>query len=406
MEDGTLTVSALNEYVRRSLAADPMLRGIRLRGEVSNFKQHVSGHWYFSLKDESARIACVMFRQSNLNVKFVPVDGVRVVLSGAVGLYAASGSYQFYAESMQKDGAGALFERFLALKEKLTAEGLFDAARKRPLPLMPRAVGIITSRTGAVLHDVVTVARRRCGAVPLVLRPAQVQGEAAGDDLVQALGEMAVCPGIDVIIIGRGGGSIEDLWAFNEERVVRAIAASPVPVISAVGHETDVTLSDFAADVRAATPSQAAEMAVPDRALLAEKIGRLQRALGQHAQYALAARQNTLHALWQRLEKNGPGHALGMLEKSLALSRVRLDMAAQRRLEQYRGALSGLKAALEALGPHATLRRGYALVTDGKTIVSSAKAVPKTMTIRFKDGQVRALRLDEEEGNAKQEGKL
>lgn len=396
MEESTLTVGALNEYVRRSLASDPMLRSIRLRGEISNFKQHFSGHWYFSLKDETARIACVMFRQSNLNVRFVPSDGMRVVLTGAVGLYTASGSYQFYAEGMQKDGTGALYERFLQLKEKLTQEGLFDPARKKPLPLLPNAVGIVTSRTGAVLHDVVTVARRRSPFVPLVLRASQVQGEAAADDLVNALHEIAAHPGIDVIIIGRGGGSMEDLWAFNEEKVVRAIAACPVPVISAVGHETDVTLSDFAADVRAATPSQAAELAVPDRAMLQEKLRRAALSLSTAGERSLLLWRNRVGELQKRLEKRTPNLLTEALRRKIELYDIRMRTAVSRAVERKMDALHGMKTHLEALGPYATMRRGYALVMDGKKVVSSAKAAPDSMTICFKDGEVAVTRSRKE----------
>lgn len=392
MEESTLTVSALNEYVRRSLAADPMLRFVRLRGEVSNFKQHFSGHWYFSLKDEGARIACVMFRQHNLNVRFVPAEGMRVVLSGAVGLYTASGSYQFYAEGMQKDGTGQLYERLLKLKEKLTEEGLFDLSRKRPLPLLPAAVGIVTSRTGAVLHDVVTVARRRSPFVPLILRAAQVQGELAADDLVRGLNELAAYPGIEVIIIGRGGGSMEDLWAFNEEKVVRAIAACPIPVVSAVGHETDVTLADLAADVRAATPSQAAELAVPDRAMLKEKLRRAALSLATAGERGILDRRDHLHRSRQELEKRTPALTIEALRSRTELYGIRLRTAMSRCLERKRDTLLGMRTHLDALGPEATMRRGYALVMDGARIVSSVKDAPEHMIIRFKDGRIAVTR--------------
>lgn len=392
MEESTLTVSALNEYVRRSLAADPMLRFVRLRGEVSNFKQHFSGHWYFSLKDEGARIACVMFRQHNLNVRFVPAEGMRVVLSGAVGLYTASGSYQFYAEGMQKDGTGQLYERLLKLKEKLTEEGLFDLSRKRPLPLLPAAVGIVTSRTGAVLYDVVTVARRRSPFVPLILRAAQVQGELAADDLVRGLNELAAYPGIEVIIIGRGGGSMEDLWAFNEEKVVRAIAACPIPVVSAVGHETDVTLADLAADVRAATPSQAAELAVPDRAMLKEKLRRAALSLATAGERGILDRRDRLHRSRQELEKRTPALTIEALRSRTELYGIRLRTAMSRCLERKRDTLLGMRTHLDALGPEATMRRGYALVMDGARIVSSVKDAPEHMTIRFKDGRIAVTR--------------
>lgn len=392
MEESALTVSALNEYVRRSLAADPMLRSIRLRGEISNFKQHFSGHWYFSVKDEFARIACVMFRQNNLAVSFVPFDGMRVVLEGSVGLYTASGSYQFYAEGIKKDGTGELYERFLRLKEQLTKEGLFDLSRKKPLPLLPNAVGIITSRTGAVLHDIVTVSHRRCSFVPLLLRAAQVQGDAAADDLVNALHEMATQTDVDVIIIGRGGGSMEDLWAFNEEKVVRAIAACPVPIISAVGHETDITLSDFAADVRAATPSQAAELAVPDRNLLCENLRRTSLSMSTAVGCSLLARRNKLNEMHKRLDQRAPLLLTANLRRKIELLDLRMQTAIGRGIDTRRNALRTLQTQLETLGPYATMRRGYALVTDGTKIISSVRDVADKMTICFKDGKIDVAR--------------
>ena len=264
-QEWILSVSDLNEYVRRSLAADPMLHNLRLRGEISNFKRHSSGHWYFTLKDEDSRINCVMFRQNNMGVSIRPADGMAVIVSGSVSLYVQGGAYQFYVDAMRPDGVGSLYLRYEALKAKLAKEGLFDAGRKRPLPLLPRGIAIVTSPTGAVLHDIRTVSARRNPAIPLTLLPVRVQGEGAAEEIAAAIRKAGTLSNIDVLITGRGGGSMEDLWAFNEECVVRAIAECPVPVISAVGHETDTTLADYAADVRAATPSMAAELAVQDR---------------------------------------------------------------------------------------------------------------------------------------------
>lgn len=221
MQASALSVSDLNEYVRRSLAGDPMLHNIAVRGEISNFKPYSSGHWYFSIKDEASRLACVMFRQHNMSLRFIPRDGMKVVLIGSAGLYVSSGTYQFHTEGMLEDGVGELFQRYNALKDKLQKEGLFDPQIKRPLPLLPRAIGVITSGSGAVLHDILTVTRRRFPNMTIILRPSQVQGEGAKEDLVQALNELAQLDTVDVIIIGRGGGSLEDLWAFNEEVPVR-----------------------------------------------------------------------------------------------------------------------------------------------------------------------------------------
>ncbi len=276
MDDLILEVSDLNDYARSVLANDSLLRHVRLRGEISNFKRHSSGHWYFTLKDERCRIACVMFRQNAMNMSIRPEDGMRVITTGSVSIYPESGTYQLYAEAMRPEGKGTLFQQFEALKAKLAAQGLFDQARKRPLPLRPKKIAIVTARTGAVLQDIRRVSAARDPGVPLVLLPVKVQGEGAADEIAKAIAKAGMLPQVDVLIIGRGGGSMEDLWAFNEEKVARAIAACPVPVISAVGHETDFTISDFVADARASTPSNAAEMAVPDRREVLEAL-RMQR---------------------------------------------------------------------------------------------------------------------------------
>ena len=388
MQGTQLSVSALNEYVRRSLAGDPMLHNVYLRGEISNFKQHVSGHWYFSLKDESARIACVLFRQHNLSVKFVPKDGVQVVLFGSVGLYTASGSYQFYGEGMRRDGVGELYERFLQMKEALTKEGVFDPARKRPLPLYPRKIGVITSQTGAVLHDILTVTRRRNPGITLLLRPAKVQGDGAAEDLTRALQEMQEVPGVDVIIIGRGGGSMEDLWAFNEETLVRAVAECKLPVISAVGHETDFTLCDFAADVRAATPSAAAELAVPDTWQLKEKLKGLQSALTVTTATRIQGKQNRLLDVEKRLKMMDPRLRVEGLLHEIKHLQLRLQVCAKGRLETLKNRLETEGLRLNNISPQHTLRRGYAIVMDGERIVKSVSEVSSSMQLLFHDGQI------------------
>ena len=310
MQGVTLTVSELNDYVRRSLASDPILHNITISGEISNFKAYTSGHWYFTLKDDLSRIDCAMFRQHNYNVRFLPRDGMKVLVKGSAGLYVQSGKYQFYAESMQQSGLGELYQRYMELKDKLTREGLFDAARKRPLPLLPRKVGIVTSASGAVLHDIRTVAGRRFPGLELVLRPAQVQGEGSAQDIARGVMEVSAVPGVDVVIVGRGGGSMEDLWSFNEEVVVRAVAACPVPVISAVGHETDHTLCDLAADMRAPTPSAAAELAVPEREALINEVDGMVFDLRRAAENAVLVRQNSLSAMEKRLTQRDPRNVL------------------------------------------------------------------------------------------------
>ncbi len=390
----TLTVSELNDYVRRSLAGDPSLRFLSLRGEISDFKQYATGHWYFTLKDEACMIQCVCFRQHNMRLGFRPENGMKVVLTGGVGLYAERGSYQFYAEGMTRDGVGELYLKLEALKSKLLKEGLFDVAKKRPLPLMPRAVGVVTSRSGAVIHDIATVTRRRFPAMQIILRPAQVQGEGAAEDIAAGIREIAVLPQVDVVIVGRGGGSLEDLWAFNEEIVVRAIAACPVPVVSAVGHEVDVTLSDLAADVRAATPSVAAEVCVPDRAALLSDIRKLREGLARAGQNAVLARRSRLALDEKRLAARHPAALLRAVRGQADLLRHRLEALTERRLTLLKARVSTLSDRLTALGPREALNRGYAILLDGKAPVTSVLEARDEMNVILRDGVLRVRTLE------------
>ena len=422
MPEWILEVSDLNEYVRRTLAADPTLRSVRLRGEISNFKRHSSGHWYFTLKDDRCRISAVMFRQNALRQSIRPMDGMSVVVSGQVSLYAESGTYQIYCENMRPDGVGTLYQQFEALKRKLQAEGLFDAARKQPLPWRPRKIAVVTSLTGAVLHDIRRVAARRDPGVPLVLLPVQVQGQGAAEEIAAAIRHAGDLPEVDVIITGRGGGSMEDLWAFNEEIVARAIAESPVPVISAVGHETDTTIADFVADARASTPSNAAEMAVPDRREIIAGLRGMQQHLTEAVSALLREKQLTVLTLQRRLERCGPEariHALMTraaaqrarlnavsdallppLAQRLAMAGMRLDAAADKCLTAPVERIARARARLTALNPSAVLERGYALVLDGGTVVGSAEAAKRLdhMTLRFHDGSIRVSKEENHGG--------
>ena len=407
-QEWILSVSDLNEYVRRSLAADPMLHSLRLRGEISNFKRHSSGHWYFTLKDEECHINCVMFRQNNRTVSLRPEDGMSVIVSGSVSLYVQGGAYQFYVDAMRPDGVGSLYLRFEALKAKLTREGLFDAGRKRPLPLLPRGIAIVTSATGAVLHDIRTVSARRNAAIPLTLVPVKVQGEGAAEEIAAAIRRAGRLPGIDVIITGRGGGSMEDLWAFNEECVIRAIAESPVPVISAVGHETDVTLADFAADVRAATPSMAAELAVQDRRELLGELTALRQQLAQSMKKRLMQEEQNAALLRARLAACHPAHQLTQQEHHLTLLRTRMETAMQVQIAALAARVAEDRAKLTALGPMAVLGRGYALALHhGKPVTSAEQARQAgTMDLRFADGTVRVTAEKERQHGRQEESNL
>ena len=267
----TLTVSQLGEYIRRMLQLDPMLHGIELKGEISNLKFHQTGSVFFTLKDEQSAISCVMYASDAARLQVMPFEGMRAVVSGSVGYYVKGGQLQFYAGSLRADGVGVLYERLMALKTQLAQEGLFDRERKRPMPAFPDTIGVVTSPTGAVIHDIMNVSLRRNPAVRILLCPVRVQGVGAADEVVQAIGLLEKIDSVSVIVVARGGGSMEDLWTFNEEAVVRAVAACGKPVVSAVGHETDTTIIDYVSDLRAPTPSAAAELAVTDiREILGE----------------------------------------------------------------------------------------------------------------------------------------
>ena len=399
----TLTVTDLNDYVRRSLAGDPILQDVSLRGEISNFKQHISGHLYFSLKDEQARIECVMFRQYAYLMDFEPQNGMQVVLRGAVSLYVASGSYQFYATSMKPDGLGDLHIRFEQLKNRLMAEGLFDQSLKKPLPLLPQRVGIVTAKTGAVVHDIARVAGRRNPGVQFVLRPAKVQGDGAAQDIAQGIRDLEKWGSVDVIIIGRGGGSLEDLWAFNEECVVRAIYECSIPIVSAVGHEVDVTLSDFAADVRAATPSAAAELVVQNKSTLQDMVRLLSGRLLKAAADKIALENSAIRLMEKRLALLHPLVRLrdiAMEGKTLA---QRNEHAMEKKLQTLRLRLNAAQNRLSALSPERVLERGYAIVMKDDTPVLSAGDARGDMTLVFKDGQVPVVTKEGAENGGKAE---
>ena len=387
----TLTVTELNEYARRLMAGDPLLRALRVRGEITGFKRHFSGHLYFSIKDEAARVQCVMFRQNALRLDFQPADGHMVVIEGAASVYAATGGYQVYCENMRREGAGALYEKFEALKKKLLEEGLFDQALKKPLPLLPRRIGIVTSPTGAAIRDMLRILRRRNPASDILVAPCQVQGEGAAADIARALDRLNEDGTVDVILCGRGGGSIEDLWAFNEETVARAIARSRIPVISCVGHETDNTIADFVADARAATPSMAAEMAAPVRAELLNGLDRQRLRMAR----ALSGRLNLYEERLNRLSQafRSP-ETLITAPRRAALERLKraMDIALERRTVAGRNRLHTLSRVLGGLNPEGVLARGYALVeSEGRIVTEVGDMAPgQDITITLSSGALDA----------------
>ncbi len=395
----TLTVTQLNEYVGRSIAGDPLLRDVRLTGEISGFKKQFNGHWYFTLKDENSRIDCAMFRYANASVGFTPADGDRVVLTGSVSIYVPSGRYQFTAAEMKRGGQGELYLRFEELKRRLMAEGLFDEARKKPLPLRPRVIAVVTSRTGAVIHDIARVAGRRDPSVRLILRCAQVQGEGAAADIAQGIRECAAFSGADVIIVGRGGGSMEDLWAFNEEEVVRAVFECPIPIVSAVGHEVDVTLCDFAADVRAATPSAAAEIAVPDRYELRRGVASYIQRLESGMNGRLSECAMRLKEAERRLTALHPRQRIKTASHENALLALRLENAMKSGIERRKQTAAALDAKLRTLGPRQELARGYAVILSGGKAVTGVRGLKGRAEILMSDGRAAVLIESVKEGD-------
>ena len=350
------TVTRLNSAVRMILEQDLGL--VWLTGELSNLAMPSSGHWYFSLKDISAQVRCAMFKGNNRRVPFRPQDGMQVLVQARVSLYEPRGDYQLIIESMQPAGDGMLALRFEELKRRLGAEGLFDEGRKRPLPREPRAVGLITSATGAALHDMLTVLGRRAPDLPVFIYPTQVQGSAAIGQIVSAIALANRRAEVDVLIVGRGGGSLEDLWCFNEEAVARAIAHSAIPVVSAVGHEVDVTISDFAADLRAPTPSAAAELVAPDRSARAQRLVHLQQRLVQAISRRQTAARHGFALLQKRLDHQDPKRRLEQQSQRLDELSGRLQQLLNLRLHQGERRLANLELRLQARSPEKLLAAG------------------------------------------------
>jgi len=346
-----LSIREVNRYIKMKLEADQRLQDVWLRGEISNFNRHSSGHMYFTLKDESGRLKCIMFASHNQRLPFLPKDGMKVLARGGVSVYERDGAYQFYVTAMQPDGVGSLYLAFEQLKRRLEAEGLFAAEAKRPLPRYPRAVGVITSPTGAAVRDILITLQRRHPSVPILLYPVSVQGREAAPSIVKAIAAMNRLGEADVLIVGRGGGSLEELWAFNEEAVARAIRASAIPVISAVGHETDFTIADFVADLRAATPTAAAELAVPHVAELKQSLQALELRMGKTLRLMLARQR----ARWQQAARSPiflqPRRALLARAEQLDRLRDRLRHRAEEKAARARERLARLEGRLRAMNP-------------------------------------------------------
>lgn len=362
-----VTVAEISAYLKELFAIDPVLGDLWVRGEVTNVSRPASGHLYFTLRDESAALKAVCFKQQARYLDYKPQDGDAVLAHGRVGVYEASGAYQLYVDAVQPDGAGLAAAMFERLRRQLEADGLFDESRKRILPRAPAVVGVVTSESGAVWHDIQTVVARRYPMTRLVLAPAAVQGTHAPDEIVRAIRQIEADAGASVVIVGRGGGSAEDLAAFNDERVVRAIFACRIPVVSAVGHETDVTLADLVADVRAATPSAAAELVTPDAREVRRDVRNAERALTGLVRQAVEEWRGGVDDRRALLERHSPLRRIEGLRQRTDDHAGTLGTALAGRLARERGRLDARGAALAALDPRAVLARGYALVTDAAT---------------------------------------
>jgi exodeoxyribonuclease VII large subunit len=406
------TISALNQYLKAKVEKDDALQRILLQAELSNFKRHSSGHLYFSLKDDKSQIAAVMFRSDAMRLAFSPKDGDKVLLEGRVSVYEGSGANQVYVQKMSLDGVGELYLRFEQLKERLQKEGWFDSSRKRPIPSLPKTIGVVTSPTGAAIHDILHILERRWPLVKVLLYPALVQGADAKHSIKAQIEKANQDRLADVLIVGRGGGSIEDLWAFNEEIVLKAVLDSQIPVISAVGHETDTTLCDFVADRRAPTPSGAAEIAVPDQAdilrLLLERTTRLKTAAIQAVRTRkraadplfrsptllhprrLVERSSLAFDQWtDRLAKARPDAVLKRNVEQHALLRERLVKAMLLRHEREASRQTKLASMLEAFSPLQVLKQGYSIATQNERPIASVDHLDPSLPliVRFADGE-------------------
>ncbi|MET1012999.1 MAG: exodeoxyribonuclease VII large subunit [Paenisporosarcina sp.] len=432
-----LSVKALTKYIKRKFDADPHMRNVYVKGELSNVKIHTSGHIYFTLKDDQSRMPAVMFAAQARPMKFKPENGMNVLIQGDVNVYESSGQYQLYTQNMQPDGIGELFIAFEQLKKKLEQEGLFHPSRKKVIPTFPTKIGVITATTGAAIRDIVTTLNRRYPIAEVLIFPALVQGAGAAPSIVKSIRSAQQNHGIDILIVGRGGGSIEDLWAFNEEIVARAIAESTIPIISAVGHETDTTIADYVSDLRAPTPTAAAELAVPSQiellqqtvrlssqlvqlttAVIAqerkrlnrvassyplayperlyrpfiEKLTRLQEQLERNRKTILVNNTNLFAQKMMRLQLQNPQRMISPMQKNVLNLRTRLQMATKSTFQEKEKSFVSTVRTLEALNPLAIMSRGYSIAYQNQQVVKSIQDVNRNepIEVSLQDGQIQA----------------
>lgn len=400
MAQQVLTITQLNEYIRGRMDADPLLTQVAVKGEISNYKLYPSGHHYFTLKDESAALKAVMFKGNALRLRFRPENGMKVIAMGKVSVFPRDGAYQLYCSAMAMDGVGDLYAAFEQLKKSLAAKGLFDPAHKKPLPKYPGTIGIITSSAGAAVHDMIRILRKRYPLSQVKLLPVRVQGVEAPGEIAAAISYANYHRLADLLIVGRGGGSIEDLWAFNDERVAYAIYESEIPVISAVGHEPDVTISDYVADLRAATPSNAAELAVPDQESLRQNLDSMSSAMATALTRQLRAAQQHLNVLSQSPALQSPTGYIDQRRKGLELIKNRMISAQNTAISRKNARYIAAVSKLDAMSPMKVLTRGYSMAqTERGEVLRSVDQVDAgdRITITLSDGKISATVMENKE---------
>lgn len=395
-----LSVTEVNHFIKTMLDSNSVLKNLMVEGEISNLKFHSSGHVYFSLKDSQSRIACVMFRNHVQNLKFRPEEGMKITIKGSISVFERTGQYQIYVRGMEPQGVGALYKAFEQLKEKFQTLGWLAPEQKKPLPDFIRRVGIVTSPTGAAIRDMISVIRRRNPQIHIVIYPTLVQGDGAAEGIARGIETFNTLKNVDVIIIGRGGGSMEDLWAFNEEMVGTAVHASEIPVVSAVGHETDFTIADFVADMRAPTPSVAGELVAENLLEWAGALTQLESRMLRAMNRSIEQKRRDLELATAQLLKNNPENQVAELRLYLDTLQDRMQRSLKLELKRQRERVIGLSRRLEALNPKNVLKRGYALAEDttGKLVRSASQAeAAGTMRLKFHDGEVIVSVIKEED---------
>ena len=389
MAQQVLSITQINEYIRTLMDSDALLTGLAVRGEISNYKMYPSGHHYFTLKDEGGALKCVMFKGNAMRLKFRPENGMKVIAMGKISVYPRDGAYQLYCSGLVLDGIGDLYAAFEQLKAKLAAQGLFDPAHKKPIPKYPGVIGIITSSAGAAVHDMLRILNKRYPLAQVRLLPVRVQGIEAPGEIAAAIGYANYYKLADLLIVGRGGGSIEDLWAFNDERVAHAIYQSQIPVISAVGHEPDVTISDFVADLRAATPSNAAELAVPDQDALRQQLDSMSAVMGNLLARQLKNARRQLNILAQSPSLTSPDQYILQRKRALELLKGRVFTAQTRVIHRHKQRFVAATAKLDAMSPLKVLTRGYAMAqNENSEVVRSVEqtGIGEQLYVSLSDG--------------------